>query len=492
MEFKEKVDRVVNNVTMKAVLNGGSAVEESERLYAMAECWKTVSRDGCRECLKRAGYGVRGCSPSREGRGLNAGCYLRYSTEKFYNGSETEDNHGTVRKEVTSAVALAVASLFLLCTFGVYVGYARISKLKKEHEILGRVSSTINKSNLNFKYEMLEKATGYFHPSRKLGQGGAGAVFRGILPDGSSVAVKRLFFNTRQWVDDFFNEVNLISGIQHKNLVKLLGCSIEGPESLLVYEYVANKSLDNFFFDKNKSEILSWKQRFDIVVGIAEGLAYLHEGSEIRIIHRDIKSSNVLLDESFTPKIADFGLARCFGADKTHLSTGIAGTLGYMAPEYLVRGQLTEKADVYSFGVLVLEIVCGRKNSVFIQDSGSVLQTVWKLYKSDRLKESLDPCLRDDDIQEQEVAGVIQVGLLCAQASVALRPSMTEVVRMLTDKDVEIPKPNQPPFLDSSVIDPISSTKSSSINSWVSNAPTRNEVSYTSTDPSSVHNSGRS
>lgn len=117
-----------------------------------------------------------------------------------------------------------------------------------EHEILGRVSSTINKSNLNFKYEMLEKATGYFHPSRKLGQGGAGAVFRGILPDGSSVAVKRLFFNTRQWVDDFFNEVNLISGIQHKNLVKLLGCSIEGPESLLVYEYVANKSLDNFFF----------------------------------------------------------------------------------------------------------------------------------------------------------------------------------------------------------------------------------------------------
>ncbi|GFP98945.1 cysteine-rich receptor-like protein kinase 42, partial [Phtheirospermum japonicum] len=182
-------------------------------------------------------------------------------------------------------------------------------------------------SNLNFKYETLEKATNYFDLSRKLGQGGAGSVYKGTLPNGKTVAVKRLFFSTRQWVDEFFNEVNLISGIEHKNLVKLLGCSIEGPESLLVYEFVPNMSLEHYIFDNNKVRILSWKERYNIIVGTAEGIGYLHGGCEYRIIHRDIKNSNVLLDENFEAKIADFGLARCFAADKTHLSTGIAGTL---------------------------------------------------------------------------------------------------------------------------------------------------------------------
>lgn len=189
------------------------------------------------------------------------------------------------------------------------------------------ISISIHKNSLNFKYEMLEKATNFFNASRKLGQGGGGSVFKGTLPDGSNVAVKRLFFNTRQWVDDFFNEVNLISGIQHKNLVRLLGCSIEGPESLLVYEYVPNKSLDQILFGRNTEQVLSWQQRFDIISGIAEGLVYLHESCGEKIIHRDIKSSNILLDEDLTPKIADFGLVRCVGPDKSHLSTGIAGTL---------------------------------------------------------------------------------------------------------------------------------------------------------------------
>ncbi|KAK9117208.1 hypothetical protein Sjap_016155 [Stephania japonica] len=372
----------------------------------------------------------------------------------------------------------------MLSLFGGCVGYKRLKRMKQERENLGRLSSTVSKSNLNFKYETLEKATDYFDPSRKLGEGGAGSVFKGILPDGRVIAVKRLVFNTRQWVDEFFNEVNLISGIKHKNLVKLLGCSIEGPESLLVYEYVINRSLDQVLFDRSSGHFLTWQQRYNIIVGIAEGLAYLHEGSPTRIIHRDIKCSNILLDENMTAKIADFGLARDFAPDKSHISTGIAGTLGYMAPEYLVRGQLTEKADVYSFGVLVLEIVCGRRNTVFMQESSSILQTVWKHFKSNTLPEPVDPSLRGDFLREQAL-NVLQIGLLCTQASVSMRPSMTEVIKMLTESDYPIPLPLQPPFLNASVIDPDASSMSMASASHV-HTDTSNKSSVMSTSTSNM------
>uniref|UniRef100_A0A5B7CDR2 Putative cysteine-rich receptor-like protein kinase 42 n=1 Tax=Davidia involucrata TaxID=16924 RepID=A0A5B7CDR2_DAVIN len=487
LEFNKSVGLLIENVTQTAVSNEGFAIGEMKGVYGLAQCWKTVSNDGCRECLEKASQEVMGkCLPSKEGRGLNAGCYLRYSTNKFYNDATSEGNEGSgLSVAATVAIALSVAAFFMLSIFAGFAGYIRFSKSKQKRNNLGQIAMLYNKSSLNFKYETLEKATDYFGPSRKIGEGGSGSVFKGTLPDGKIVAVKRLFFNTRQWVDEFFNEVNLISGIQHKNLVKLLGCSIEGPESLLVYEYIPNNSLDQFLFDKTKIQILNWKQRFDIIVGTAEGLAYLHGGCHIRIIHRDIKSSNVLLDENLAPKIADFGLARCFAADKTHLSTGIAGTLGYMAPEYLVRGQLTEKADVYSFGVLVLEIVCGRKNNVFVEHSSSLLQSVWKLYKTHRLNECVDPCLRND-FPAKEASEVLQIGLLCTQASVAFRPSMDEVIQMLTNKDCEIPEPNQPPFLNASLLEPGRSTGSYSVNRLVSSAMAKLEISDTSTGSSSM------
>ncbi|CAA0820183.1 Cysteine-rich receptor-like protein kinase 42 [Striga hermonthica] len=359
---------------------------------------------------------------------------------------ETGGREGVTGAGLILAITLPVMAFCMLCIFGTYAVYIRWKKRKQECENLGKISYSYNKSNLNFKYETLEKATNYFDNSRKLGQGGGGSVYKGILSNGKTVAVKRLFFSTRQWVDEFFNEVNLISGIEHKNLAKLLGCSIEGPESLLVYEFVPNRSLEEHLFDTNYNRILSWKERFKIIVGTAEGIGFLHGGCEHRIIHRDIKSSNILLDENFEPKIADFGLARCFAADKTHLSTGIAGTLGYMAPEYLVKGQLTEKADVYSYGVLVIEIVCSKKNNAFMEGFGSLLQTVWDLFKADRLLEAVDPCLQGNFLA-MEASKALRVGLLCAQASVAERPSMLEVVRMLTDENCEIPEPKQPPFL---------------------------------------------
>ncbi|KAL0351029.1 UNVERIFIED_CONTAM: Cysteine-rich receptor-like protein kinase [Sesamum radiatum] len=490
LEFDKDVRELIDNVTASAVVNGRYAVMGSKGVFGLAECWNTVSREGCRACLAKASKDIRGCLPSKEGRALNTGCYLRYSTQKFFSNQsqETNSTSGASRRGAIVAIVFSVVAFCMLCLFAAYAAYGRWKKRKQERNNLGRISYSYNKSNLNFKYETLEKATNYFDPSRKLGQGGAGSVYRGTLPNGKTVAVKRLFFSTRQWVDEFFNEVNLISGIEHKNLVKLLGCSIEGPESLLVYEFVPNKSLEQYLLDKNKIKILNWKERYNIIVGTAEGIAFLHGGSEFRIIHRDIKSSNILLDENLDAKIADFGLARNFAADKTHLSTGIAGTLGYMAPEYLVKGQLTEKADVYSYGVLVLEIVCGRKNNAFVEDSGSLLQTVWKLYKTDRLTESVDPCLQGD-FPAMEAVKVLKVGLLCAQASVAQRPSMAEAVRMLTDENYEIPEPNQPPFLNTSTLSASSTRSSYSINSLASNMVPRHETSYPSTESFSIQSS---
>ncbi|KAL3526401.1 hypothetical protein ACH5RR_011057 [Cinchona calisaya] len=482
--FRTSVEELIENVTVAAVMNKGYAVKGLSGVYGLAQCWKTLSNEGCKECLAKASRNVKGCLPSREGRGLNAGCYLRYSTEKFYTDQNASNTSRASRTGKTVAISSSVAAFCMLSFFAAYAFYARFKKTKQERKNLGRILNAYNKSNLNFKYETLEKATNYFDLKMKIGQGGAGSVYRGTLPDGKVIAVKRLFYNTRQWVDEFFNEVNLISGIQHKNLVKLLGCSIEGPESLLVYEFVPNMSLDQYLCDKNKVRILSWKERFQIVVGTAEGIAFLHGGAEIRIVHRDIKSSNVLLDDNLSPKIADFGLARHFAEDKTHLSTGIAGTLGYMAPEYLVKGQLTEKADVYSFGVLVLEMVSGRKNNAFVEDSGSLLQTVWKFYKMDNITESVDPSLKGD-FPTLEALNVLKIGLLCTQASASLRPSMEEVVQMLTDFNCEIPEPKQPPFINATLLAVNSSGSYSSTSSLLRNAFNKIEVSCTSTDQSS-------
>ncbi|KAE8718487.1 Cysteine-rich receptor-like protein kinase 42 [Hibiscus syriacus] len=463
--FRKSVDHAVGNVTSIALRRNGFGEVGVDGVYALAQCWESLRTAECRQCLHKAAETVRGCLPKEEGRALNAGCYLRYSTTRFYNQGADSDGHHGLSAGVIIAIVSASSAFLTLAVAATYAIQARLSKKKRELENRSRTQKRFDKSGLMFKYETLEKATDYFGPSRKLGQGGTGSVFMGILPDGKTVAVKRLIYSTRQWVDDFFNEVNLISRIEHKNLVKLLGASIEGPEN------------------EEKSKLLNWKLRFDIIAGTAEGLAHLHgEGSQARIIHRDIKCSNVLLDENLNPKIADFGLVRSLATEKSHLSTGIAGTLGYMAPEYLVRGQLSEKADVYSFGVLVIEIVCGQKNSCFTK-SGSLLQKVWTLHKSNALAEAVDPCIRDE-MSAKEAPGVLQVGLLCTQASVPLRPSMAEVVQMLTDKDYEIPMPNQPPFLNANVLGTATSSGSYSTDCFTSNASRKVQGSGTSSESS--------
>jgi len=241
--------------------------------------------------------------------------------------------------------------------------------------------------------------------------------------------------------------VNLISRVQHKNLVKLLGCSVNGPERLMVYEYLSNKSLDLFLFDEKMRKVLDWQRRFEIILGIASGLAYLHQESDIRIIHRDIKSSNILLDQNFKPKIADFGLVKYFAEDQSHLSTRIIGTRGYMAPEYLVHGHLTEKVDVYGFGVLVLEIVSGIKNKppMHTNDIPSLLTMVWNHYLSGTILNIIDPNIHED--YQEGVLQVVHIALLCTQASATLRPSMSKVIMFLTSKEPNLIKPTEPPFV---------------------------------------------
>ncbi|KAI7729773.1 hypothetical protein M8C21_017970, partial [Ambrosia artemisiifolia] len=276
----------------------------------------------------------------------------------------------------------------------------------------------------------------------------------GVLSDGREIAVKRLFFNNKFRAADFYNEVNMINSVEHKNLVKLLGCSCSGPESILVYEYLPNMSLDLFIFDETKGQELSWEQRFEIIIGVAEGMVYLHENTKTRIIHRDIKASNILLDLKLRAKIADFGLARSFQDDKSHISTAIAGTLGYMAPEYLAHGQLTEKADVYSFGVLILEVVTGMENnrSKTVEYTDSLVSIVWKHFQQGTVEELFDPNLMlhiypNINFQKDAIK-VVHVGLLCTQEAPSLRPSMSTALKMLVKADEVLPAPSNPPFID--------------------------------------------
>lgn len=444
-----------NNGFFTGLVNRGNVT-----VYGLVQCWETIDMDSCGSCLKSASLQIQNCSGKDEGRVLNAGCYMRYSPGKFYNNSDADAGGGGGRRHlgiILAGVGSAVAAVMIVSTC-IFFGKRKLTMRKEERKQLGALALRVKSSNLNFKYEVLEKATNYFSNANKLGQGGSGSVYKGILADGKLVAVKRLIFSTRQWVDHFFNEVNLISDINHKNLVKLLGCSITGPESLLVYEYMPNHSLQDTLFNTNNTRKLSWKERYNIIVGTAEGLVYLHEGSKLRIIHRDIKLSNILLDENFMAKIADFGLARLFPENKSHITTAIAGTLGYMAPEYVVQGKLTEKADVYSFGVLVLEVVCGRRNNSFSQGL-SIIQMVWNHYTAGTLCEAVDPTLAGS-FEQEEARRVLQTGLVCIQASPELRPSMSAAVELLTTNR-EIPQPTPPPFLDPT------STSSSSKNSDV-------------------------
>ncbi|XP_058776386.1 cysteine-rich receptor-like protein kinase 2 [Vicia villosa] len=466
-DFRAAAKQAVLRAVQDAVKNKGYArgkvvVSEAanESAYVLADCWRNLNSRSCKACLEHASSSILRCLPSSEGRALNTGCFMRYSDTDFLNKEvENRSSGGNVL-----VIVVAVVSSVIVAVVGVIIGayiwkQRYIQKKRRGSNDAEKLAKTLQEKSLNFKYSTLEKATESFSDNNKLGHGGFGTVYKGVLPDGREIAIKRLYFNNRHRAADFYNEVNIISGVEHKNLVRLLGCSCSGPESLLVYEYMHNRSLDRFIFDKNKGRELKWEKRYEIIVGTAEGLVYLHENSKIRIIHRDIKASNILLDSKLRAKIADFGLARSFQEDKSHISTAIAGTLGYMAPEYLAHGQLTEKADVYSFGVLLLEIVTGRQNnrSKASEYSDSLVIVAWKHFQSGASEQLFDPNieLRDDHNSDvkNELLRVVHIGLLCTQEVPSLRPTMSKALQMLTKSEEPLVAPSNPPFLDESTME---------------------------------------
>ncbi|XVF85021.1 hypothetical protein PTKIN_Ptkin17bG0085200 [Pterospermum kingtungense] len=455
--FQESARQAVAHVTTVAPRNQGYSKAQvavsgtNESAYVLANCWRTVNESSCKACLENASASMLGCLPWSEGRALHTGCFMRYSDRDFLN---KESGNGISRGTIIIIVVSIVSSLVVLAVgvaIGVYI-WKRIyiQRKRRGSNDAEKLVKLLHDSNLNFKYSTLERATASFDDVNKLGQGGFGTVYKGVLPDGREIAVKRLFFNNRHRAADFYNEVNIISSVEHKNLVRLLGCSCSGPESLLVYEFLPNKSLDRFIFDPSRGKELDWEKRYKIIIGTVEGLVHLHENSKNKIIHRDIKASNILLDSKLRAKIADFGLARSFEEDQSHISTAIAGTLGYMAPEYLAHGQLTEKADVYSFGVLLLEIVTGKQNnrSKAVEYSDSLVAIAWKHFQSGTVDEIYDPNLMLDNNIRTEVFRVVHIGLLCAQEIPSLRPSMSKVLQMVTKKEEDLPAPTNPPFMD--------------------------------------------
>ncbi|KAH9794183.1 putative LRR receptor-like serine/threonine-protein kinase [Citrus sinensis] len=285
----------------------------------------------------------------------------------------------------------------------------------------------------------IKAATNNFDPANKVGEGGFGSVYKGILSDGTVIAVKQLSSKSRQGNREFVNEIGMISAQQHPNLVKLYGCCVEGNQLLLVYEYMKNNCLSRAIFGKDTEYRLKldWPTRKKICIGIGRGLAYLHEDSRIKIVHRDIKTSNVLLDKDLNAKISDFGLAKLYEEDKTHISTRVAGTIGYMAPEYAMRGYLTSKADVYSFGVVTLEIVSGKSNTNYRPNEDFVYLLDWAYVLQERgnLLELVDPSLGSEYSSEEAMA-MLNVALLCTNASPTLRPTMSQVVSMLEGRTV--------------------------------------------------------
>lgn len=287
-------------------------------------------------------------------------------------------------------------------------------------------------STKNFSFSELGLATNNFHQTNKIGRGGFGTVYKGTLKKGKQIAVKTLAAESRQGLREFLTEIETISNVKHPNLVEIIGCCADGNNRILVYEYLENKSLDRALFGSSTSIKLEWAKRATICLGTAQGLAYLHEELVPHIVHRDIKASNILLDKDYTPKIGDFGLAKLFPDNITHISTKIAGTTGYLAPEYVLGGQLTMKADIYSFGVLILETVSGRSSSssIWQGDKKSLLEWAWRLYQEEKLLELVDEEL--DDFPEREVIRYIKVALFCTQANANRRPMMSQVIEMLS------------------------------------------------------------
>ncbi|KAL7135411.1 hypothetical protein ABFS83_11G093800 [Erythranthe nasuta] len=421
-----------------AVVSSNGA--NSSSVYGVAQCAESISQSGCSDCLTVAYGNIQGCLPNTDGRAIDAACFIRYSDARFFADNQTIDitpflggggggNSSKTKAIIGGAVGGGGGLVLILVAFFLWYKFSTKAKASTRGNILG--ATELQGPNI-YSYKDLKTATNNFIEENKLGEGGFGDVYKATLKNGNIVAVKKLDISYSRAKADFESEVRLISNVHHRNLVRLLGCCSKGSELLLVYEYMANGSLDRFLYGDKRGS-LTWKQRFDIIFGIARGLAYLHEQYHVTIIHRDIKPGNILLDDDFQAKIADFGLARLLPENQSHVSTKFAGTLGYTAPEYAIHGHLSEKVDTYSFGVVILEIISGRRGSDMNADSDTeyLLEEAWKLYESGIHEKLADEKLEPNDYTHEDVKKMVEIALVCTQSPPSSRPTMSEILVML-------------------------------------------------------------
>ncbi|KAJ0264861.1 Cysteine-rich receptor-like protein kinase 40 [Hirschfeldia incana] len=471
-QWEATVNRTLEDATeaeTSSILKYYSAVEaeftEYPNVYMLMQCTPDITSRECKICLEKCVTYFKKQFWGRQGGEVSLpSCVFRWDLYAFHgafdnltrvpapprspaqaNGTFITDKKG---RSIRSSGIIAIIGVPTLVNLLVFIGLIKFYVRRKNsyNGYNNEYSDSNGQPMLRFDLGTISMATNDFSSENKLGQGGFGTVCKGILPNGQEIAVKRLTKGSGQGDIEFKNEVSLLTRLQHKNLVKLLGFCNEEDEEILIYEFVPNSSLDHFIFDEEKRSLLTWEVRFRIIEGIARGLLYLHEDSQLKIIHRDLKASNVLLDAEMNPKVADFGTARLFEEDETRAETRrIAGTRGYMAPEYLNHGQISAKSDVYSFGVVLLEMINGGKNNSFKGEG--LAAYAWKRWVEGKPETIIDPFLVENP--SNEIIKLIQIGLLCVQENAGKRPTMSSVIVWLGSETITIPLPNAPAFTGS-------------------------------------------
>ncbi|CAL5410938.1 unnamed protein product [Camellia sinensis] len=509
--FREILGGVMDDIATRAS-NGGSgkkyATKEAnfsslQKLYGLAQCTPDLTLLDCNKCLRNGISSFPSCCDGSLGaRVLFPSCNVRYESYPFYNvtatappppppvlpsspGPSASRGKGGISSQLLIAIIVPVGVSVLLFI----VSFCFITrKSKKKHDIIEEdtIGNDITTAeSLQYSLGAVQAATNNFSTENKIGEGGFGLVYKGTLSNGQQVAVKRLSRTSGQGAKEFKNEIVLVAKLQHRNLVRLLGYCLEGEEKILIYEFMPNKSLDYLLFDPQQEEKLDWVKRYKIIGGIARGMLYLHEDSRLRIIHRDLKASNVLLDGDMNAKISDFGMAKIFGVEQTQGNTSrVVGTYGYMSPEYRMHGQFSVKSDVFSFGVLVLEIISGKKNNTFYKSGNAedLLSYAWKLWMEERPLDLMDSTL-EGSYSRSELIRCIHIGLLCVQEDPKSRPSVATVILMLNSYSITLSDPQQPAFFAHSK--PESTPKSLDLDQSANKSISWsvNEVSITELDP---------
>ncbi|RHN51949.1 putative protein kinase RLK-Pelle-DLSV family [Medicago truncatula] len=427
-------------------------LNDKQTLYSLAQCTRDLSSQDCSTCLNDVIVTAIPWSNlgSVGGRIIYPSCNLRFELFRFYMEGDEAQLPFQLQKNAKKIIIIVVPTIILVMLFCGYCCHKKRGRKSRRtilRENFGEESATLEP--LQFDWVVIQAATNNFSADNYIGKGGFGEVYKGILVDGREVAIKRLSKSSNQGVEEFKNEVLLIAKLQHRNLVAFIGFCLEEQEKILIYEFVPNKSLDFFLFDSQQQKLLTWVERFNIIVGIVRGILYLHEYSRLKVIHRDLKPSNILLNENMIPKISDFGLARIVEISQDEGNTNrIAGTFGYMSPEYAMLGQFSEKSDIYSFGVMLLEIIAGKKNkSPFTPHhvAYDLLNHVWRQWMDQTPISILDPNIKED-YSTNEVIKCIQIGLLCVQNDPNARPSIVTVASYLSSYAIELPTPKEPAF----------------------------------------------